>query len=77
MDFATARDILQEEKKLKIPEIRVWCHPHYIGKSGSDYYNVFKTFKKAMNFIKKHKEAERFPLIAFNGLEISLWSNFK
>lgn len=74
MQIATARDLTQLKKKLKVPEIRVWCHPHYIEKAGDDYYNVFGSFKEAMDFIKKHKEAERIPLIAFKGMEINLWS---
>ena len=74
MKFATTIDLLQGNKKLKTPEIRVWCHPHYIGKDGDDYYNVFEGFKEAMDFIKEHKEAEKIPLVAFNGLEINLWS---
>lgn len=64
-------DLLQSKKKLKHPEIRVWCHPHYIGKSGDDYCYVFKGLKLARQFIKKHKEAEKEPLIAYKGEELS------
>jgi len=73
MNVPVAKDLIQEvEGNLEIPEIRVWCHPPKIGKSGDDTYEVFDGFDIAIKFIKKHKEAERFPCIAFNGFEISL-----
>lgn len=67
-------DIKQEKKKLDIPEIRVWCHPHRVGKKGSDYYYVFDSFKEAIQFILGNKEmAEDVPLIAFRGYELNLF----
>lgn len=56
-----------------IPEIRVWCHPYRIGKSGDDYYETFNSFLEAMKFISEHKEAENVPLIAFRGYELNFW----
>ncbi len=74
MQVPSTNDMLQLEKKITdVPEIRVWCHPHKIGKSGSDYYHTFKSFSKALAFIKKHKEAESVPLVAFKGYELNLW----
>lgn len=73
MNFPTSIDLLQSKKKLKTPEIRVWCHPHYVKKSGDDYYEVFDSFAAAEKFIKTHKEAERIPLVAFRGYEINLY----
>jgi len=73
MEIPTTNDLTQEGKKIQIPEIRVWCHPHYIKKDGDDYYYVFETFKEAERFISKHKEAEEIPLIAFRGYEINLY----
>ena len=65
-------DVIQEsEGNLRIPEIRVWCHPK---NGGDDYYEVFKTFRDAFQFINHHPEAERIPLIAFKGWEIDLYS---
>ena len=63
-------DLIQSKKKLKHPQVRVWCHPHYVKKSGDDYFYVFKDLKLAKKFIKKHKEAEEAPLIAYNGEEL-------
>lgn len=69
----TARDITQHEKKiLDKPEIRVWCHPERIGKSGSDYWMTFDNVQEAKKFIQNHKEAEDTPLFAFNGFEYNL-----
>jgi hypothetical protein len=66
-------DMVQEvEGNLKTPEIRVWCHPHRIGKDGDDYYYIFDTFKEALDFIKKHQEAEDAPLLAIAGYELNL-----
>lgn len=68
------KDIIQEiEGKITTPEIRVWCHPHYIGNTGDDYYDTFSTFEEAEEFIKTHKDAEKTPLIAFGGYEINLY----
>lgn len=67
-------DVIQEANgNLLLPEIRVWSHPHKIGKPGSDYYNTFESFKEAHDFILKHKEAEETPLIAFAGKEINIY----
>ncbi len=66
-------DILQSKKKLDIPEIRVWCHPERINKKGEDYYYVFDSFKDAIKFISKSREAEDVPLIAFRGLELNIF----
>lgn len=66
-------DIQEVGVKLEVPEIRVWCHPHYIDKDGDDYYYTFGSFKKALAFIAKHKEAEDYPLIAFRGYELSIF----
>lgn len=69
------KDLVQDcTSPLERPEIRVWCHPHYINKEGSDYYEVFKTFDEAMTFCNSHDEAEGFPLIAFRGYEINIFS---
>lgn len=66
-------DILQgTDNKLEVPEIRVWCHPHYIGIDGDDYYEVFPSFVDALSFISTHKEAEDIPLVAFRGRELNL-----
>ena len=72
MKVPTTKDVTQEPKKLKTPEIRVWCHPHVIDKRGSDYYYVFDSFRDAETFCKEHKEAE-VPLIAFDGYEFNLY----
>ena len=74
MQVPSTKDMTQLEKKITdVPEIRVWCCPQKINKDGSDYYHTFKTFKKALAFIKKHPEAEEVPLIAFKGYELNLW----
>lgn len=66
-------DIMQNKKKLEVPEIRVWCHPHKVGLPGDDYYIPFQSFEGAMKFIKTYKGAERVPLLAFRGYEINLF----
>lgn len=67
-------DMIQEfSGNLEVPEIRVWCHPPKVGKSGDDYYHTFSSFKEAMDFIKHHKEAEEVPLLAFRGYELNLF----
>ena len=74
MRVPATTDVLQEvHGDLEIPEIRVWCHPHKIGKTGDDYYQVFATFKEALGFISSHPEAEDIPLVAFKGYELNLW----
>ena len=74
MKVPVLKDTIQEVGvKLKIPEIRVWCHPPKIGKDGEDYYYMFGSFKGALAFIAKHKEAEDYPLIAFRGYELSIF----
>ena len=67
------RDATQGAAELKQPEIRVWCHPHKIGGSGDDWYEVFNSFREAQDFIKTHKEAEDTPLIAINGYELNIF----
>ena len=67
-------DVIQEaDGDLTTPEIRVWCHPHRIGLSGDDDYQVFDSFKSAHEFIDSHPEAESSPLIAFKGHEINIY----
>jgi hypothetical protein len=72
VEVPATRDVLQENRPaLELPEIRVWIHPK---SGGSDSYVTFKTFKEAMQFIRKHpEEAEMFPLLAFRGFEFNLW----
>ena len=75
MGISTVKDIIQEvEGTLEVPEIRVWCHPHYIGQEGDEYWEIFNTFKEALDFIKAHKEAEVAPVIAFRGEEINIFA---
>lgn len=71
MDIPTIIDMVQCEKKLQTPEIRVWCHPK---DGGDDFYEVFDTFQQAEDFIPEHQEAEALPLIAFRGREINLYA---
>ena len=67
-------DLIQEgEPEYSVPEIRVWCHPHKIGKDGDDYYEIFDSFRDALVFINNNKEAESVPLIAFRGYEINIF----
>ena len=74
MKVPALKDAIQEVGgNLEIPEIRVWCHPHYIDKDGDDYYYTFKSFKYALTFIAKHREAEDQPLIAFRGYELNIF----
>lgn len=75
MKVPATRDLIQEtEGNLKVPEIRVWCHPHKIGKRGDDYYEVFGSFEKALKFIEENKdEAEEQPLVALRGWELNLF----
>jgi hypothetical protein len=74
MIVPAAKDLIQESRgNLEVPEIRVWCHPHRVGKNGDDYYEVFESFKKALEFIKFSKEAEGVPLIAFRGYELNIF----
>ena len=75
VNVPSTRDLIQEVgEKLEVPEIRVWCHPHVIGKSGDDYCHTFDSFKEALDFIKEHKEAESMPLVAFRGYELNLFA---
>jgi len=75
MEIPVSRDLIQKFRgNLEVPEIRVWCHPHYIETSGEDYYQVFESFKEAITFIETHFEAEGIPLIAFRGYEINLFA---
>jgi len=74
MRVPATTDMIQEvEGKLDVPEIRVWYHPHKIGKDGPDGYEVFPTFKEALAFIENRPDAEESPLIAFRGYELNLW----
>ena len=74
MEITTLIDITQDKKILEVPEIRVWCHPEKINKQGTDYFETFKSFKRALEFIKDHEKlAESTPLIAFRGYEINLF----
>jgi len=67
--FGMANDIIQEtEGKLKKPEIRVWVHPP---KGGDDYYYVFHSLEAAKGFARRTKGAEKIPLIAFAGFEMT------
>jgi hypothetical protein len=68
-------DMIQEVKGIltEVPEIRVWCHPHYVGKTGGSY-ETFNTFQEALAFIKAHPEAEKTPLLAFQGWELNLFA---
>ncbi len=65
--IAVSQDVIQQtEGKLKVPEIRVWCHPT---EGGSDFVETFDSFKEAMEFIKEDNKdfrAEDVPLIAFD-----------
>lgn len=71
----TLKDLTQHDLKiLDKPEIRVWCHPHYIKKEGSDYFYKFESVQEAEIFIKSHKEAENKILFAFNGYEYDLFA---
>lgn len=74
-DVPSTKDLIQESRgNLEEPEIRVWCHPHYINEEGDDYYEVFDKFSDALEFIRIHPEAEEVPLIAFRGRELNLWA---
>jgi hypothetical protein len=67
-------DLIQKERgNLEVPEIRVWCHPHRIGKNGDDYYEVFKSFEEALKFIKLYRGAEEVPMLAFRGYELNIF----
>ncbi len=66
-------DETQSETKLQMPQIRVWCHPHKLRKTGDDFYFSFKTFEAAFKFIAKHKEADKTPVLAFRGLELNIF----
>jgi len=73
INIPMTKDVLQIGSPLEVPEIRVWCHPHKVGRTGSDSYFVFKTFKEALEFCAQSDEAEEIPLIAFRGYEINLF----
>lgn len=74
MRVPAARDVIQQHNgDLECPEIRVWCHPHRVGKEGRDYYYVCESFREALDFIEQHPESELPPLIAFRGYELNLW----
>ena len=68
------KDLIQESRgNLEVPEIRVWCHPHLVGNTGDDYYEVFNDFEEAIEFTKTDKRAEKIPLIAFRGYELNIF----
>jgi hypothetical protein len=68
------KDLIQKSRgNLEVPEIRVWCHPHLIGKGGDDFYEVFEGFDEAVEFIKIDKQAEKSPVIAFRGYELNIF----
>lgn len=74
MEVPALQDVIQKYGKiLESPEIRVWCHPHYIDARGDDYYEVFDSFKEALNFINENADAETQPLIAFRGYELNIF----
>jgi len=67
-------DLIQSNNPINdIPEIRVWCHPHFIKETGDDYFEVFDTFKEAVAFIKDNPITEKNPVIAFRGKEINIF----
>lgn len=72
---AATEDVIQKAtEKFKIPEIRVWCHPHRIGKEGDDHYMVFKSFKDAFRMIELNPDlTEDIPLVAIGGYELNLF----
>jgi hypothetical protein len=68
------KDVIQESRgNLEVPEIRVWCHPHFVEEGGEDFYEVFGNFGEAVEFIKTDKRAEKVPLIAFRGYELNIF----
>jgi hypothetical protein len=68
------KDLIQESRgNLEVPEIRVWCHPHFLEESGGDYYEVFDNFREAIEFTKTNRRAEKVPLIAFRGYELNIF----
>jgi len=76
MEIPASKDMLQVERKLESPEIRVWCHPKV---PGNDYFYTFDTFKDAIQFIRTNGDntmfsTEKQPLIAFRGFEISIFA---
>lgn len=74
MNVPACVDAIQRERgNLEVPEIRVWCHPHRVGKNGDDYYEVFESFEKALEFMKSHGEAEKVALVAFRGYELNIF----
>ena len=75
MEIPVMIDNIQEfGNSLEVPEIRVWCHPHYADAQGKDYYKVFTSFDLALDFIKDNSDvAEEVPLIAFRGYEINIF----
>lgn len=65
-------DTIQIARGIKrTPEIRVWVHTN---ESDSDYYTTFRTFHEAEDYCKKQPNAERYPVIAFCGLEVNLYA---
>ena len=74
MEIQISNDASQDKKIIEIPEIRVWCHPERIGEPGTKYFETFKGFKRALEFINAHKKlTDIHPLVAFKGYEINLF----
>ena len=76
IDILVLNDLIQKEPGKvinNIPEIRVWCHPHFVKEDGEDYYEVFSSFEEALSFIKNNPKAEKAPSIAFRGKEINIF----
>jgi len=61
-------------RKIGKTEIRVWCHPRYVGHKGDPYYAVFDSFADARRFIERSPEAEPFPEVVSKGKESDLLS---
>jgi len=75
VEVPATKDVIQEVRgNLEVPEIRVWCHPHFTGQSGDDYYLPFESFGEALKFIESHPEAEKVPLVAMKGYEMNLFA---
>jgi len=76
INIVSLNDLIQSEEGKAIndvPEIRVWCHPHFIKETGDDYFEVFPNFKEALAFIDGNPVCEKQPLIAFRGREINIF----
>jgi len=58
---------------LQLPEIRVWCHPHRVGRDGPHYFRRFHSFAGAVRECALNPSAEETPLLAFRGFELNLF----